>query len=49
MALQIWRPDWLEVAFDDPDLQSVVEVWDQLSTSVRSAIALLVKPSRRGD
>ena len=40
LALQNRRPQWLEVAFDDADLRRVVEAWDQLSSSVRSTIAL---------
>lgn len=42
MALQNWRPEWLEVAFDDADLQRVVENWDNLADAIRLAITALI-------
>lgn len=42
LALQNWRPEWLEVAFDDADLQRVVESWERLPTPMRRAILALV-------
>jgi|GEM_PF-7096905 len=49
LALQNWRLERLEVAFADAELQRVVEAWNQLSTSVRAAIAILVKPGRHDE
>ncbi|MBX9791378.1 MAG: site-specific integrase, partial [Pirellulales bacterium] len=43
LALQNWRPEWLEVAFDDADLQRVVESWDAMPGSVRRAIVGLAE------
>jgi len=45
LALQNWRPQWLEVAFVDADLQRVVEAWDGLPRSIKAAIAALVRAS----
>jgi hypothetical protein len=42
LALQSWRPEWLEVAFDDADLQRVVESWDRLPVTMRQAIVSMV-------
>ncbi len=46
LALQHWRPKWLEVAFDDADLQRVIEVWGDLPVSIRTAITALVGTHR---
>lgn len=43
LALQNWRPQWLEVTFDDPDLQRVVESWDALPAAMKAAIMALVR------
>ncbi|MBX9791318.1 MAG: hypothetical protein K2Y37_20555 [Pirellulales bacterium] len=42
MALQNWRPEWLEVAFDDVDLQRVVDSWERLPMSMRRAMVSIV-------
>jgi len=41
-ALHSGRPEWLEMALDDTDLQRVVEAWADLPESMRKAIAFLV-------
>ncbi len=42
LALHSWRPEWLEVAFDDAELQRVVELWDRLPFAIRAAIKALL-------
>ena len=41
MALQNSRPEWLELAFDDSDLQRVVEAWERLPAAMRQAIVAI--------
>jgi hypothetical protein len=41
MALHGRRPEWLKVAFDDADLQRVVETWASLPAGIRTAISSL--------
>lgn len=46
LALQNWRPEWLEVAFDDADLQRVVDAWADLPEAIRRAAVSLVDSQR---
>jgi hypothetical protein len=41
-ALRSCRPEWLEVALNDADLQRVLEVWPHLPEAIRRVILILV-------
>jgi hypothetical protein len=42
LALHSWRPQWLELAFDDADLQRVLDSWGLLPAAIRRAVLALI-------
>jgi hypothetical protein len=41
-ALHSWRPEWLELASLDADLQRLVAAWGALSKAMRAAVMALI-------
>lgn len=46
LALHSWRPEWLEVAFDDAELQRVVDSWGSLPHGLRQGILAILQSQR---